>query len=311
MSFGHALGDKAPLLQTRSLGLTPTIEGHFMRHLLPIIFALIAAVPMPSKGDVVTRIHDIDLGSPGDSALIFLASGQVVSYPRATGVRMEELRLGMLAHRWYRIELNSRHEILSALDIASPLPPLSPTSFQITPPEIYVPSILPDSEVTRQHFSEARRSFTPDSQCYDRAHAWAYDWRRQGIYSSKTWLFFTRRYIRLHNFGWWFHVAPSVHVVIDGKVRERVMDVKYARGPIAVKEWTDIFIRDNTPCPVVERYRDHADFPESGPCFVMKSSMYYYQPVDLELLDLTATPRDRWQPEEVRSAFREAFGETL
>jgi hypothetical protein len=217
----------------------------------------------------------------------------------------------MRAHGWYRFKLNSRSEILSLRKAAPPIQTTLPESFRTVTPEIYVPSILPALDVARRYFSEARRSYTPDSQCYDRAHVWAYDWRRQQIYSSKTWIFFTRRYIRMNKFDWWFHVAPSVHVVIDGKVRERVMDIKYAQGPIALKEWTDIFIRNNTPCPVVERYRDQADFPESGSCFVMKSSMYYYRPLDLEFFDLTGTPRERWQPDEVRSALREAFGETL
>ncbi len=282
-----------------------------MRRLLPLLLVLATVFPLPGHSDVVTRIHDIDPGSLGEGALIFLATGQVVSYPQATNRQLNELRLGMQSHRWYRIKLSPRHEILAAKVASAPRFSTSLLGLQREAPEAYHPSVLPALEAARTQFAEARRDFTADSQCYDRAHTWAYDWRRRQLYTSKTWLFFTRRYIRKHKFDWWFHVAPSVHVVIDGKVRERVMDIKYTQGPLPLKEWTDVFIRDNAHCPVVETYREHADFPESGSCFVMKSSMYYYRPLDLELLDLTGIPRDRWEPSEVQHALHEAFRKPL
>ena len=83
--------------------------------------------------------------------------------------------------------------------------------------------------------------------------------------------------------------------------------MKYARGPLKLKQWTDIFMRDNADCPVVQKYSDHANYPESGSCFVMKSSMYYYQPVDLEEEELSGTVRNRWVPAEVSHAYQEAF----
>ena len=106
-------------------------------------------------------------------------------------------------------------------------------------------------------------------------------------------------------------MAPMVHVVVNNEVKERVMDIKYAKGPLKLKQWTDIFMRDNADCPVVEKYSDHANYPESGSCFLMKSSMYYYQPVDLEQLELTGIGKSRWLAPEVKHAYLEAFDITL
>jgi hypothetical protein len=282
-----------------------------MRLFLALVIAVLTHLSALAQTDVTTRIHDIDEDLAGEPPLIYLASGQVVSYPAATKSRLDDLRAGMRVHRWYRIRLNDRREIVAIRKTNPPVP-----AFPAAPPaaraETFVPSVLPSLEAARSFFAEARRDFAPESQCYDRAHAWAFDWRRRHrFYSSKTWIFFTRRFIRKHKFEWWFHVAPAAHVVVEGRVRERVLDVKYARGPLSLKQWTDAFLRDNAHCPVVDRYRDHADFSESGSCFVMKTSMYYYQPIDLELLDLTGAIRDRWHAPEVRNAFREAFGVNL
>src|SRR5690606_5817297 len=133
----------------------------------------------------------------------------------------------------------------------------------------------------------------------------------RNLYSSKAWLFFTKKYIRKYKFEWWFHVAPMVHVVIDGEVKERVMDIKYARGPIKLKTWTDIFMRDRSDCPVVQKYSDHANYPESGTCFTMKSSMYYYQPIDLEKLERHQIEKNSWNAAEVQQAFMDALDVAL
>jgi hypothetical protein len=102
-----------------------------------------------------------------------------------------------------------------------------------------------------------------------------------------------------------------VHVAFDNSVKERIMDIKYSKGPLNLKEWTDIFMRDNTNCPVVVNYSDYADFQESSSCFVMKSSMYYYQPMDLEEFEITTSPKTKWIQQEVQEAYREAFDLTI
>lgn len=281
-----------------------------MRFLL--VFFLIVLSPFAIADSVIsTQIYDIDMGQGNDEPLIFLTTGQVVSYPSADKSMMTSLRSAITQKRWLEVTINEDREIVSLKELPSP-PSISSSYKKMITEEVtepFTPSILKDMDHARSFFYEANTKHRPESQCFNRAHVWSYEWRtKKNLYSSKAWVFFTRKFIRKYKFEWWFHVAPMVHVVSDGKVRERVMDIKYAKGPLKIKQWTDIFMRDNANCPVVEKYSDQANYPESGSCFVMKSSMYYYQPVDLELKELTGAEKTKWLEPEVRHAYIDGFG---
>lgn len=260
---------------------------------------------------ITTQIYDIDRGQVNDGPLIFLTNGQVVTIPSYATRDLEHLHKARTEQRWLKILINEDREIIGIEPGNVPLAD-SKSIREIRTPGNFRPSILPDMSLAETYFKTARSNARNESECFNRAHAWAYEWRiKNNLYTSKVWLFFTRRYIRKYKFEWWFHVAPMVHVVDGGVVKERIMDMKYARGPAHLKRWTNIFIKDRSDCPVVEKYSDQANHPESGSCFVMKSSMYYYQPVDLERLELMNDVRNRWDQVEVRKAFKDAFNEEL
>lgn len=277
----------------------------------PLFFALILfSFSLFAQTEIRTQIHDIDSGGPGDGPLIYLSTGHVVSFPKANKSQIDSLEDAVVSKEWFLIKINSKREIIS-FELTEPQLIMNQTFFNFKTKaqrEEYSPSILGNLDAARGMFYEARIDAHIDSQCYNRAHVWAYEWRtKRNLYSSKAWIFFTRRFIRKYKFEWWFHVAPMVHVVIDNKVKERVMDIKYAKGPLKLNQWSDIFMRDNAGCPVVSKYTDHANFPESGSCFLMKSSMYYYQPVDLEKYEMTSKPKSSWVEAEVKHAYEEAF----
>lgn len=279
-----------------------------MRFLLVLsIFIITSGVFAQSV--VSTQIHDIDMGQVDEQPLIFLSTGQVVTYPGTDKSIFDRLRSAIRNKTWFALKLNEAREIIELKEIALPPSVMSQKNLLTEENEApYMPSILKNMDVARGFFYDARTTHKEESQCFNRAHVWAYEWRtKKNLYSSKAWLFFTRKFIRKYKFEWWFHVAPMVHVISDGQVKERVMDIKYARGPLKLKQWTDIFMRDNADCPVVEKYSDHANFPESGSCFLMKSSMYYYQPVDIEQKEILGFDKTKWQESEVRQAFLEAF----
>lgn len=275
------------------------------------LLLLIISFPIMANTQLSTQIHDIDMGVQGnEEPLIFLTSGDVVRFKTWDKNILLQVREAIKKKTWFLITLNEKREILTLEEIPAPTTTseVKMLPFADAP---YQPSYLKSMDQARAFFYEARTN-PKESQCFNRAHVWAYDWRiKHQLYSSKAWLFFTRKYIRKYKFQWWFHVSPMVHVNINGDVKERIMDVKYARGPIKLKTWTDIFMRDYADCPVVEKYSDHANFPESGTCFVMKSSMYYYQPVDLEQRDLTGIEKSSWIEPEVKQAFSEAMDITL
>jgi Glutaminase len=279
-----------------------------MRILL-VIISLLISFSGHAQTQIKTQIHDIDMGKNDELSLIFLSSGDVVSYPIAKARDLEKLQEGIRKKTWFLLSLNKGREIIGVEEISMPLAEpgqmMKLNQIRSIP---YSPSILSEINEARTLFLEARTDAREESQCFNRAHIWAYEWRiKRNFYSSKAWLFFTKKFIRKYKFQWWFHVAPMVHVVQDGEVKERIMDIKYAKGPLKLKQWTDIFLRDNADCPVVKKYTDQADYPESGSCFVMKSSMYYYQPVDLELLEFTNDQKSKWLENEVRGAYFEAF----
>lgn len=279
-----------------------------MRFLL-VLFIFIFTSGVFAQSVVSTQIHDIDMGQVDEQPLIFLSTGQVVTYPGTDKSIFDRLRTAIRNKTWFALKLNEAREIIELKEIALPPSVMSEKSLLTEENEApYMPSILKNMDVARSFFYDARTTHKEESQCFNRAHVWAYEWRtKKNLYSSKAWLFFTRKFIRKYKFEWWFHVAPMVHVISDGQVKERVMDIKYARGPLKLKQWTDIFMRDNADCPVVEKYSDHANFPESGSCFLMKSSMYYYQPVDIEQKEILGFDKTKWQESEVRQAFLEAF----
>jgi len=284
--------------------------GGFMRILMLLLLSSWCPTLLAAT-HVTTQIYDIDMGQVNDEPLIFLTNGQVVTIPAFASSDLKYLKEAQANKKWLNIHIGNDREIIGVGPGLSPVREYKRTR-EINLENEFQPSILENMDMAGSFFNQARSNARNESECFHRAHAWAYEWRiKENLYSSKAWIFFTRRYIRKYKFEWWFHVAPMVHVIDGGTVKERIMDMKYARGPADLKRWTNIFIKDRSDCPVVEKYSDQANHPESGSCFVMKSSMYYYQPVDLERLELMNDVRTRWDEVEVRKAFKDAFNEEL
>jgi hypothetical protein len=234
----------------------------------------------------INNIQDIDLGKKNEPVLIFLKNGHVLRKEKKLALKDPEIV------RFFKLsKKQSENSHFIHID--------------------YYKSVLPSIRDVEDLFNTGRKDFIEDSQCYQRAHVWAYEWRKKNVYPSKTWIFFTRQYIRKYNFDWWFHVAPSVHVMMSEGIKERILDIKYATTPLKLKSWTDIFIRDGSNCPVVDKYTDQADYPESSSCFVMKSSMYYYQPFELELKEVNGIEKSIWVKDEVARSYFEAFNYKL
>lgn len=284
-----------------------------MRFLLGMC-ALIT-LPLWANTQVTTQIHDIDHGDHiTDEALVFLTSGQVVKFNVNDTDLMKRLNDSLVKRDNITVTFNENREIVevteSAVKAVRPEVPAESSEkslMSIDPLAGYNASVVSEAKA-KQLVKEARHASKEETQCFNRAHVWSYEWRvKHGVYSKKIWIFFTRKYIRRYNFEWWFHVAPMVNMVVDGQIKERVLDVKYARNPHAPQKWANIFLRDDAPCPYVKSYADHANYPEAGSCFIQKSPMYYYQPVNLEFLDKFGTVMSGWREADVRMAYAEAF----
>lgn len=275
-------------------------------------FAFFILLSLPALADTTftSRIHDIDLGnSPADAVLVLMDNGRVARLSVNKTNSLDELNEAKAQGTLLNIGLDHSLELISfseAEEISSP-----ETNFMVPLEKDlldYTPSIIGSAEYAKKIFKDHKYN-SKDSQCYNRAHIWSYEWRvKHNLYSSKIWIFFTRKFLREHaNFEWWFHVAPMNHVNEEGVVKERVFDVKYSRGPVSLQKWAAIFMRGKGPCPTVTTYSDHANYPYDGYCYLQKSSMYFYQPVDLEFLEKYGSERNGWLEAEVRAAYLEAF----
>lgn len=253
------------------------------------------------------QVKDMDHGSiPQDEILVFLSNGKVAKIFSVETKILEGLEEARRTDQWLEITLNEKRHITRLRSAHAPSE-FTLDYQHLKDLENYTPSVINSQEEALSIFKTARSNHK-DSQCYNRAHVWAYEWRlKQKLFTSKMWLFFTRKYIRKYNFEWWFHISPYFLVEEEGRIWERIADVKYARGPIKLKQWTDIFLRNDADCPLVNNYSEWANYPETGWCYVMKTSMYYYRPLDMEVLEKDGVERNVWDPNEVQQAFKEAF----
>ncbi len=142
------------------------------------------------------------------------------------------------------------------------------------------------------------------SQCFKRAHMWAFDmWSKMGINSQKIFMFYTARYQVVDEFEWWFHVAP---LVTAGGV-DYVLDGTFMSKPVTVKEWTNYFMQtDKLNCPAITNYKQYEDNQWTKLCYTMKAPMYYFRPLDLENRDKHGEKRNHWVLPELQDA-RRAF----
>ena len=175
--------------------------------------------------------------------------------------------------------------------------------FQYNQLRKFAPTDLQSLEVATNIFStmlndgDRRRS-----QCFKRAHMWAFDmWSKMNISSQKVFIFYTQRYIQLEEFEWWFHVAPMV--VVKGE--EYVLDGTFMSKPITVKEWQNYFIKsDKITCPVIANYDEYSKNQWSRLCYLMKVPMYFFSPLDIENRDVNKMARNHWVLEELQDARR-------
>lgn len=270
--------------------------------------SLIFTLPVLASS-LTTQIHDIDLGtSPTDEALIFLGTGQVARVSPDDPALLEALKGAHERGEWVGLNLSEERVVLSAESVYRPL--LEERDHHERHEKIfYIPTILPSYETAQSYFREMNSWAKDDSQCYNRAHVWTYEMaKRHKVNAMKVFMFFTRRYIREYNFDWWFHVAPFVLTKEGGHIKERVLDRRFTSRPLSMKDWTDIFMRNDAECPEITTYSEYKKHQESQDCYVIKVNMYYYQPLDISELEDKSFEKEGWVDWEVRNAYQQAFG---
>lgn len=280
-----------------------------MSGLFGILLAL-CSLPLLANSTISSMVHYIDLDPrPGEDALVFLSTGEVGRVPMQDQDKINALLEGRDNKTWFRIVLNDEREIIRFKEIDQPASiASSQNQFFLKQHATFKPTIVKDLNWANTYFQQQKLK-TKESQCFNRAHVWSHElYKKHNIYTNKIFLFFTRKYIRETNFGWWFHIAPLMHVAVGQDVKERVLDRKYNKTPATVHTWIKTFMKEGHPCATVTTYSDYANYPESNYCYIMRASMYYYWPLDLEREELYGHQKVGWNEDELRSAYKDALG---
>lgn len=244
----------------------------------------------------------IDISHDDDITRIYLENGSILK----ANSTLHNIEVG----RTYHFQFKSDRVITLVSSVIHPRYNEVPLHNLYNYPDLfqtYFPTIIPSQQRGNDLFNELEYKHN-NSECYNRAHAWTYSWRiKHHIYSSKAWIFFTRKYIRKYDFQWWFHVAPMLHIASDESVIERIADKKFSKRLQTMKEWSDTFMRNKVECPLIDLYSEYANYPETGWCYIMKTNMYYYQPIDLETYERDGKSRTSWNYLEVIQAYKDAL----
>jgi hypothetical protein len=165
----------------------------------------------------------------------------------------------------------------------------------------HIPSNFSSIEQVQKLMTELRYNRRSRSQCYQRAHLWSIEMRQMAnAKTQKVFLFFTDRYIREFQFGWWFHVAPLVLI----QNQEWVVDPYFFDRPVDLQTWTNYFMPSHPVCKVAQHYSDYENGTNSEYCFLRKLPMYYYSPVKIEERDKQNKQIDDWIDDEVIGAYQ-------
>lgn len=271
------------------------------------LFAFFTILLMTLSGFAETyqsKIHSIDTSQKKNQPhLIFMENGRVIFVDYQDTDLLNSFRQSLKENNLLEIEVDEKNNFVDA-ETLEPQAHYDREAADRSGSFSYDPSVVSSSGATAI-FRRMRRDYQNESQCYNRAHIWAWEeFQKSGLKSSKHFLFFTKRYIRNYRYKWWFHVAPSVKVSGLG---DRILDRRYTSGHRSVKSWTNAFIYSRRSCPVVDNYFDYRNNQESEDCYLIPVSMYFWQPRDIERRDRGGAVKTQFYQSEVDYAYWEAF----
>lgn len=165
-----------------------------------------------------------------------------------------------------------------------------------------------DIETVGRLFKSQRSDTKWKSQCYNRAHVWAWEFYKryyQGerIKAGKMWIFFSKNYIRRHEYKWWFHIAP--YVTVNGNVK--IMDKSFTKSPTAPSDWVNSVVDYKIECKEVYKYSEYSEDQDRASCFFIRTSLYYWQPWQIENAETKNEERVEWVEWELKKAYKNAI----
>lgn len=179
----------------------------------------------------------------------------------------------------------------------------------------YQPTILTSMEEVDKLFDHLIWKTRRFSECFNRAHIWSKQMHQDfGVKSQKILIYWTKRYRDEVDKKWWFHIAPSVYLGSE----LYVLDREFSRDPQTALEWEEFFIQKmrwkrvgpkDYRCKQILNIKEY--YAQSNQvkeyCNVQHTSMYYWEPHDMERLDEKGTQKLDWVDWELKESARQGF----
>ncbi|MEX0799066.1 MAG: protein-glutamine glutaminase family protein [Bacteriovoracaceae bacterium] len=267
---------------------------------------------------VVTKIFKVE--APENKSenyhVLALHNGQVFEVDRKNPQLVHKLQRAAQERAAVELELESNlplkseyaiEQIVDAVLLPTPVNPDSPA---LGLSEEFTPTNIKNLAKAKQMFSELLPANKWGDQCFNRAHIWNRQMHKDHrVKSEKIFIFYTRKYRREINGKWWFHTAPMI--TLQGQ--KTVMDKEFTNGPLSTADWEKIFNvpmqRDGYRCKFIEGiseyYNESND--QSEYCNIQYSSMYYWEPSELEDLEEEGLEKTKWVDWEIRLAAKAIF----
>lgn len=264
------------------------------------------------SAEVTTTIVEVGAAEAGDKEVMVFAQseGRVLWVDAKDVALLEALKIAKEKNLLVKVNFRDFNGNVKGVELLETSQPEVSTgeSFDKNTLANFNPSLIESLSSSQSVFDRMDGRTKWKSQCYNRAHGWAYDmYTQSGIQSMKVFIFFTQRFIKAEKYKWWFHVAPYVLTQMEASSVETVMDRTFTRGPLKMKDWTDKFMSRNQTCPVVTRYSDYRLNQYTQDCYLIKTSMYYRSPSDIERNETEGRHLTAWDLRGVADARKEAF----
>jgi hypothetical protein len=270
---------------------------------LPVIMTILFSFSVCAERMTTQVSHIEESKKDKDPHLILFANGRVGFVQANEKFFLIPLKEILKRGEWLDVELDSKNNFRSGSLVPAP----KELSFRDEPiPEeaSFDPTNLGSIDEANSIFVRMNRRYQGASQCYNRAHIWAYEeFQRTQLRSVKLFMFFTRSYIRRYRYQWWFHVTPMTYV--NGLAM--TLDRTFMKRAVEIKTWTDNFIYSKRNCPIISKYSYYRNNQESEHCYLHPASMYFWQPRDLENNETSGYEKKQFIRSEVNWAYREAF----
>lgn len=285
---------------------------------LSLIAFSLSAIAAP----IETQIHDILEPAKGEDEYIILATDGNVYDIDANDTELVDMAYDALESKSIiTIDLNNLSIVKGIMDkkkgikdiqfISKEIPEFAPLTLDAPatvrdPLHNFTVSELTSMSDANLYFSRMKTQTKWRSQCYNRAHVWSYELNTDyRINSGKMWIFFSAKYIKDYDYKWWFHVAPYVEVASEAE--PVVLDREFSRRPQRLTEWKNVYMKNNARCLETQNYTTYEDNKWNEWCFLIKSSMYYWQPYNLENLDKERTVKRGFVISELKRAYSNAM----